>query len=403
MPHPRRTAPRVAGSRAGKRPAESFQEAPLWLQAAAGWSWRVLIVAAAVVVAFTAVDKVQLLFIGVFIALVFTAVLRPVVNFYARVTPRPLATVLALLSGFLVFAGLLTYVGISVAGQWSDLSTQFGAGINQIIGWIENSPVPFTVTLPDINEALDALQQWVVDNTSNIGSAAQSAVGGVAQFFMVMALAIFCSVFFLTSGAQLWTWFLNQLPTRMRENWNAAGSVGWYTFSGYARGTVIIALIIGILAFIVLTVLGVPLAAPLAVLVFIGTFIPLIGAPAAMVIAMVVALAANGLLNAGLVMIAIALLGQLEGNVLQPLIMGKQVSLHPVVVAIIVTGGTLIAGILGAIIAVPLVAVAWAVFAKLRKVEPPTYEVRTVKRVAFIQKSLPKGIRLPEGIPGTRT
>ena len=115
-----------------------------------------------------------------------------------------------------------------------------------------------------------------------------------------------------------------------------------------------------------------PLAAPLAVLVFVGAFIPLIGAPLAMVIAMVVALAANGFLNALLVGVGIALIGQFEGHVLTPLVMGKQVSLHPVAVALSVTAGTLIAGILGAVISVPLVAVAWAVFARLRHVDPPS-------------------------------
>ena len=115
-----------------------------------------------------------------------------------------------------------------------------------------------------------------------------------------------------------------------------------------------------------------PLAAPLAVLVFIGAFIPLVGAPAAMVIAMLVALAANGLWNAVAVGVVIALIGQFEGHVLQPLVMGKQVSLHPVVVALAVTAGTLVAGILGAVIAVPVIAVVWAVFSLLRHKDPPT-------------------------------
>jgi len=108
------------------------------------------------------------------------------------------------------------------------------------------------------------------------------------------------------------------------------------------------------------------------VLVFIGAFIPLIGAPLAMVIAMVVALAANGIWNAVAVGVCIALIGQFEGHVLQPLVMGKQVSLHPVVVALVVTAGTLVAGILGAVIAVPLVAVSWSVFSLLRYTDPPT-------------------------------
>jgi putative heme transporter len=178
-------------------------------------------------------------------------------------------------------------------------------------------------------------------------------------------------VFFLARGRELWVWFLNQLPARTRETWQTAAGAGWYTFSGYTRGTVIIALVDGLLAFIVLLLLKVPLAAPLAVLVLIGAFIPLVGAPAAMIIAMVVALAANGPVSALLVGVGIALIGQFEGHILQPLVMGRQVSLHPVVIAVVVTGGTITAGILGAVISVPLVAVAWAVFTRLRRLDPP--------------------------------
>ncbi len=146
----------------------------------------------------------------------------------------------------------------------------------------------------------------------------------------------------------------------------------------------IIALTDGILAGIFLGILGVPLAAPLAVLVFIGAFIPIIGAPLAMIIAAIVALAAKGLWIALAVTIGIALIGQFEGHILQPLVMGKQVSLHPVVVAIAVTAGTLLAGILGAVVSVPLVAVAWSVFSHLRHKDPPMEEdLPTAKEIAL--------------------
>src|SRR5699024_719663 len=138
-----------------------------------------------------------------------------------------------------------------------------------------------------------------------------------------------------------------------------------------ARGTVIIAFVDGVLAFIVLLIAGVPLAAPLAVLVFIGAFIPLVGAPAAVIIAMIVGLAANGPLHAVIVAIFIARIGQFEGHVLQRLVTGRPVSLHPVVVALAVTAGTLVAGIPGAIIVIPIVAVVWAVYSRLRTVDPP--------------------------------
>jgi putative heme transporter len=298
-------------------------------------------------------------------------VLRPVVDALSRVMPRMLATALALLLGLLVFVGMFAYVGYSVAGQWESLSRQFTSGIDEIIEFLEGGTLPVTITNDQINDWINQGRDWVVEHGGEVASQAAESAGSVVQIFGALALATFCSVFFLARGPEMWVWFLNQLPARTRETWQTAGGAGWYTFSGYTRGTVIIAVSDGLLAFVMLLLLDVPLAAPLAVLVLIGAFIPLIGAPAAMIIAMVVALAANGPINALLVGVGIALIGQFEGHILQPLVMGKQVSLHPVVVALVVTAGTITAGILGAVIAVPLVAVAWAVFSRLRRLDPP--------------------------------
>jgi len=363
---------KVAGGRRNPSVAGIEHDAPRWLRVAAGWSWRLIVVTAAVALVFFATAKVQLLFIAVFIGLVFTAVLFPLVDFFAKVMPRFAATALAIVTAILVLGGLITYITMSVVGQWPTLAEQFNEGIGGILQFLENGPLPWTVTSEDIDHWWQTALKWLQDNSATIAQNAATQLSSVAIVFMVIALATFCSVFFLARGRQMWLWFLNQLPMNVRQTWHTAGGVGWYTFSGFARGTVIIAFCNAILAGILLAILQVPLVAPLAVLVFIGTFIPLIGAPAAMVVAMVVALAAKGPLWAVGVGIGIALIGQIEGHVLQPLIMGKQVSLHPVVVGLVVTAGTLVAGILGAVVALPLVAVAWAVFAKLRTLDPPT-------------------------------
>ena len=368
------SARKVAGGRRNPAVLGRDDQAPRWLRRSAAVSWRLLVVLAAVVVVFFATSRVTLLFVAVFLALVFTAVLRPLVELMSRIMPRGLATALSLLAGILFFLGMLTYVGYSIATQWNDLSKQFESGIKQITDFLESGSLPFTITSEQIAEWIDNGLTWIQDHAGDLAGEVAASAGSVVVGFTAVALAIFCSVFFLARGAQLWTWFLNQLPARSRASWQVAGSAGWYTFSGYTRGTVIIALTDGVLAFLLLTVLRVPLAAPLAVLVLIGAFIPLVGAPAAMVVAMIVALAANGLWSAVAVGVGIALIGQLEGHVLQPLIMGKQVSLHPVVVALAVTAGTLTAGILGAVISVPLVAVAWAVFSRLRTLDPPMEE-----------------------------
>jgi predicted PurR-regulated permease PerM len=352
----------------------SHDAVPGWLRTAAAWSWRLLLVAAAILLIFIATSRVQIVFVALFIALVFTAVLRPLVGLFSKVMPRSLATALGMLAGLLVVGGLVTYVVASVAGQWQSLSDQFASGTDQIFDFLEDGPLPFTITTDDLHGWVEDGQEWVQQHAGDIAGTAFEQVGTVVKVFSTIALAIFCTVFLLARGENMWIWFLNQLPSGTRETWKVAGGAGWYTFSGYTRGTVIVAFSDGFLAGVLLTILGVPLAVPLAVLVFLGGFIPLIGAPLAMVIAMVVALAADGIVKAAIVGVGIALIGQFEGHVLQPLVMGKQVSLHPMVVALVVTGGTLLAGILGAVIAVPLVAVAWAVFSKLHRPDPPMDE-----------------------------
>ena len=177
-------------------------------------------------------------------------------------------------------------------------------------------------------------QEYLQSNAPTLATEILSNASALVDVFAVLALAIFSAIFFLASGGRMWRWFLNELPAHMRESVHRAAGAGWYTFAGYARGTVLVALTDAIMAGIFLQIVGVPLAAPLAVLVFIGAFIPLVGAPAAMIVAMMVALASQGFITMIVVCLGVAGIGQIEGHVLQPLIMGRQVSLHPVVVII---------------------------------------------------------------------
>lgn len=367
------------------RKEDSGDDAPRWMRRAAGVSWRLLVIVAVVVALVYATARIQLVFVAVFLALVFSSVLRPLVNLLDRWIPRGLAVLASLLAAILVMGGIVTFVVQSVRGQWQDLSEEFTAGIQDLLGQLEHLPFGLSVTPEQIQQWSVQGEEWVRQNQDALinraASGAAEGAGSLVAAFAILALATFCTVFFLARGSQMWEWFINQLPARVREKWVIGGEVAWYTFSGFARGTVLVALADGFLAAVILTVLGVPLAAPLAVLVFIGAFIPLVGAPAAMVIAMIVALATKGPIIAIIVGIGIALIGQFEGHVLTPLIMGKQVSLHPVAVALSVTSGTLVAGILGAVIIIPIVAVVWAVYAKLRNLDPPmsTDEMSAIK------------------------
>lgn len=355
----------AAGGRAG-------QTAPQWLRKVAGWSWRSIVVAAAVTLVFWALDKVLLAVVAVFLALVITAVLRPLTDLLRKVLPSALATVLSLVLALLAAGGALTYIGYSVITEWSSVEWQLNRGIETVGRLVQQSPVAGSVPGEDLQAWMDSAQEWIRDHRQLVVDRVLAGAGLLALAFTTLALAVFLSVFFLNRGAEMWRWFLGQLPSRSRRAWATGGEVAWSTFSGYTAGMFIIAAADAVLAFAALSLLDVPLAAPLAMLVFIGALIPLVGAPAAMLIAVVVALAANGVLNAVLVGVAIALIGQIDGHVLEPLVMGRGVSVHPTVVALAVTAGALIAGILGAVVAVPIVSVSWAVFSRLRSQNEPT-------------------------------
>ncbi|UNX56100.1 AI-2E family transporter [Georgenia sp. TF02-10] len=358
--------------------ADSNGDVSRWLRRWGMSAWLFIGIVIAVGLVVFATSRIQAVFIAVFLALVITSVLDPIVTWLSRAMPRPLATALALLGGFAVLGGLLTYVISSVAGQWDFLADRFGQGINTILDFLENGPLPFHFTQAEINDAINGLVNeattYVQENATDLAGQILNNAGAVALVFTVLALGLFVTIFFLARGAHMWRWFLGQLPARSRERVNTAASAGWYTFSGYARGTMIVASADAVMAFILLTVVGVPLAAPLSVLVFIGAFIPLIGAPLAMIVAAVVALAAEGFIAAIIVTVGVALIGQIEGHILEPLVMGRQVSLHPVVVALGVTAGTFLAGLLGAIVAIPLLAVVWAVYSAMRRYGQPDGE-----------------------------
>lgn len=380
-PQPQKGAANVTS---GAGPSEPI---PGWLATTTGWAWRLIVLGFAIFLVFLAIEKITLVFVAVFLALVLTAVLRPMVNLLDQLLPRALATILTLIIGLAFVGALFWYVVDSVAKQWDSLADTFGQGIDQIIEFLETGPLPVNISPTQVDDWITEGTQWLQSNAGDLAGTAVSQAGSVFRVGTALALAAFCLIFFLSRGGNMWVWFLNQLPISARSVWQKSGEVGWFTFSGYARGTVIITTINAILAGIFLTIVGVPLAAPLAVLIFIGGFIPLIGAPAAMFIAMIVALASHGIVMAGVVGLGIALLGQLEGNILQPLIMGKQVSLHPVIVALAVTTGTLVTGLLGAVVAVPLVAVFWAIYTTLRKVDPPTVVVKEVPSKKIFRNS----------------
>ena len=348
---------------------------PPWLQRTGLGAAAIIAIAVVVIGIVYATAKISTVFIAIFVALVLTSVLNPVVNWLDKHMPRGLAVGISLLGAIAVLVGLLAFVTESVVGHWAILRKQFGEGLGKIADTLNSLPFGLELTSNDvtkyITDAISKGESYIAENWQDLAGQVVSNAGSIMVFFTVSFLVLFLTIFFLLQGGQMWRWFLNMLPTKHRANWNTGAQAGWWSFAGYARGTGMIALIDGVLAWIFLEILRVPLAPALGVLVMIGALIPMIGAPLAMVVAAVVALATDGIWTAVIVAVGIALIGQFEGHILQPLIMGKQVSLSPVVVALGVITGTLLAGLLGAIIAIPIIGVTWAVFNSLYHRDPP--------------------------------
>ncbi|WP_394365609.1 AI-2E family transporter [Streptomyces sasae] len=339
------------------------------LRIAAAYAWRLIVVGILIYGVFIILGRFQLIAVAVFLALVITSVLRPLADLLGRWLPRPIAVAVSLVGSICLFFGLLALVGNAVAEESSTLADEFRGGIHRIEVWLQRPPFRLGPG------ALSHLQQQIVDyiqaHRSNLAGRALSGFGTLVELVTGGALALFASVFFIHSGERLWAWTSRELlPAGARPVWDRTGRAAWRTFSGYTRGIIIVAAVNAVLVGIALYVLRVPLALPLTLLEFFAAFIPLVGSPVALGVATVVALAGRGPLTAVAVLVLIVVIGQLEGHVLHPLVMSWAVRLHPLVVAVSVIAGSIVAGVIGAVVAVPFVSVVWAVVRALRPVPP---------------------------------
>jgi predicted PurR-regulated permease PerM len=345
------------------------------LRLVSDYSWRLLVVGLVAYVVFLILMRFELVFVALFIALIITSLLRPPVNTLAKVLPRPLSVLLAALGGIALIAGVFTWAGTSVAGESGTLGNDFRGGVNRIETWLEGRP--FHVNPHTLDNLQGKLTSYVEAHRTTLINQALNGAGRIVDVLTVLALAVFCSIFFTSSGDRIWHWFQEQLPDGVRPVWVRCGHTAWHTFAGYTRGIILVAGANAIMVGISLWLLGVPLVLPLTILEFTASFIPLAGSPIAMAVATVVALASKGVTTAIIVLVLIVVFGQIEGHLLQPFVMGWAVRLHPVAVAVSVIAGTISAGLLGAVVAVPLVSIAWAVVRELRdpaapEAEPPS-------------------------------
>ncbi|OKJ66381.1 AI-2E family transporter [Streptomyces sp. CB02261] len=344
-----------------------------FLRTAAAYAWRLLVVGVLVYSLFAVLGRFHEVGVAVFLGLVITALLRPVADIVARGLPRPLAVALTLLGSIALVLGALALVGEAVAGQRTTLVREFRDGVGRIEDWLERPP--FRLDPGALTDLQSKIGGFLSSHRSALVSEALSGAGHVVAVLTTLALALFCSAFFIHSGDRQWAWFQDQLPRSARDRVVVGGRAAWRTFTGYTHGIVLVAAVNAVLVGVALWLLGVPLAVPLALLEFLAAFVPLIGSPIALAVAAVVALASKGPLVAAIVIALIVVIGQIEGHLLHPLVMSWAVRLHPLVVAISVVAGSIAAGIVGAVVAVPLVSVVWSVHTALRNARGTTADV----------------------------
>ncbi|MCC2659586.1 MAG: family transporter [Arthrobacter sp.] len=336
---------------------EIEQDIPYGVRIAAAWSWRlglILLVMGALV---WLLGKVSFLIIPVMVAALLAGLLSPVVGWLrSQRLPNGLAVAVTVLAFIGLIAGALALVGRQLVLGFRELWSEALTGIQQIQDWLAQGPLHLTAAQIDqyIQEATTALQ----DNSRSILTGALSFGSTAGHFAAGMILALFILIFFLLEGGRIWAFLVRLLPRRARIPADGAGRRGWASMVSYARIQMFVAFVDAVGIGAGAAIIGVPLALPLGVLVFIGSFIPIVGALITGAIAVLLALVANGPVNA-LVMLGIVLLvQQLESHILQPLVMGKAVALHPVAVILAVAAGSYLAGIPGALFSVPILAVA---------------------------------------------
>ncbi|MFD3781227.1 AI-2E family transporter [Streptomyces sp. NPDC058612] len=335
-----------------------------FLRTAASYAWRLLVVGAAVYAVFAVLGRFHEIAVALFLGLVVTALLAVPVRWMERVMPRAPAVAVCLIGSAVLLLGGLALVGEAVAGESTTLVREFRAGLDSIEAWLERPP--FRLNPGALSDVQSRLGEYLSSHRSTLVSTALSGAGHLVEVLAVVALALFSAVLFLHGGDRQWSWFCAQLPDASRERVGVAGRAAWRTFTGYTHGIVLIAATNAVLVGVALYFLGVPLAVPLALLEFFAAFVPLVGSPVALAVAAVVALAAKGPVTAAVVVALIVVIGQIEGHLLHPLVMSWAVRLHPLVVAVSVIAGAIAAGVVGAVVAVPLVSVTWSVYTALR-------------------------------------
>jgi len=341
------------------------QRVPTWLDTPVQYTWRALVLLAGAAVLIVAMTRLYLVSLPIIVALILSTLCVPPARRLERAGwPRLAAAGLVVVGGVGSIFGVIALMTPAFVAQVQDLGPTVAEGFDQLLLWLEEGPIGYD------REQLDELLATAMEALSGAAGSIASQLGTVAvavvEGFTALALALVLLFFFVKDGEQLVSWFLKMTPAAHRDDVRASGQRGWVALSGFVRGTSLVALIDAVGIGIGLLILDVPLVLPLSVLIFFGGFVPVIGAFVTGFLAVLVALADQGLQAAIMMTLIVLAVQQIESNLLQPTIMKRAVSLHPVVILAVLTTGAVLVGIVGAFLAVPVTAVIAAVGNELR-------------------------------------
>jgi len=327
---------------------------------------NLILIAAAVIGALWVLSELRVVVVPVLISLLAATLLVPPVDFLRRHRwPSALATGLVMLAAAAAVGGIATLIAPAFVDQFDQLQSSVDEAIEEVVRWLTEGP--FDLQRSEIDESVQSALDSLRSNAGGIGAGVLSGASLLAEVIAGLLLMIVLVFFFVHDGRGIWRFGLSLVPSGRRELVDGAGREVWKATAGYMRGVALIALVDAVLIGIALALLGVPLVVPLMVLVFFGAFIPLVGAVVSGAIAALVALISNGVVDAALVVVAIVAIQQVEGDLLYPNVVGKLIRLHPVAILLVLTAGTVIAGIIGALLSIPVAAAAWTAYRYVRE------------------------------------
>lgn len=372
---------------------------PRGLRVSAAFSWRFLVVAAAAYLILRLLAFLSVVVIPVAIALLLAALLAPAVARLVQVrVPRGLATAIVLIGGLAVLGGLLAFVVINVTNGLPALTSQVNNSLDQIRDWLIND---LHLKQEQIQQFLDNSIAFLQDNQAAFTNSALTTATTVGEILTGFVLTLFVTIFFLAGGEKIWSWLMLGVPGQVRQRVDVAGRRGFASLVAFVRATAAVAVVDAVGVGIGLAILGVPLAIPLSTLVFLGAFIPIFGAVITGAVAVLVALVTKGFVTALIVLAILIAVMQLESHILQPVLLGRAVKLHPLAVVLGIAAGLVIYGIPGALLAVPLMSIINAgVRSLLHETDPDPAEVDVLHYIEAVPNAEPAEADEEPGEPG---